>query len=145
MSYPAPTQPLHPERREAIPQPPRAPRTAKTDEFVPYPPPTTGVGHPIKFAPIAPVNIWAGETYQLIPALWDVEGNLQTPAEKLRFVSNNPRVLVSDTGLISTNVPPTIHSRRGSSETATIQILHGGINTSVPIVVRTDFNDIVSD
>jgi hypothetical protein len=146
MSYPAPTKGLWPERSIGRPQQVRAQYITKVDEFRPYPEPTTGVGIPVKFAPVEPISLFAGETHQLIPALLDIEGNLQTATERLRYVSNTPtKILVSDSGMISTNIPASQHSRRGSAVTATIQIHYGGINTFVPVVVRTDFNDIVSD
>jgi hypothetical protein len=144
MSFPAPTKGIWPEKPATRLSTPRAPRTS-SDTFTSYPPPTTGRNTPVKFAPIAPVSIWAGETYQLIPALLDIEGNLQTPTEKLRYTSNNAKIFISDTGTISTNIPASQHSRRGSAVTATIQIHHGGINTFVPIVVRVDDSDTVSD
>jgi hypothetical protein len=146
MSYPAPTKPLHPERRRAAqPLPPRAPRTSAGDGFVPYPAPTSGLGHPAKFAPIEAVVICARETHQLLPVLTDVTGATQQPTEPLRFTSNNPRIPVSDTGLVITACPPTLTSRRGASEHATIQVSHGSINTFVDVTVATDFNDVVSD
>jgi len=144
MSYPQPTKGLWPEKPNR-PLPPRVPRTSSPDEFVPYPPPTTGRGVPVKFVPIAPVTLSATETFQLNPALLDVEGKLQRPTERLRYVSNNPRIPVSDAGLITTNLPATTHSRRGASERGHIQVSHGVIDTLVEVLVRTDFDDIVSD
>jgi len=144
MSYPQPTKGLWPEKPNR-PLPPRVPRTNSPDEFVPYPPPTTGRGIPAKFLPIAPVTLFATETFQLNPVLLDVEGKLQRPTERLRYASNNLRIPVSDAGLITTNLPATTHSRRGASERGHIQVSHGVIDTLVEVLVRTDFDDIVSD
>jgi hypothetical protein len=144
MSYPQPTKALWPEKPNRS-LPPRVTRTSSPDEFVPYPPPTTGRGIPVKFAPLSPISIDAGDTHQIIAALVDVEDHLITPTEKLRYTSNNPKIHVSDGGLVTTNVPPTLVSRRGASEHGTIQIVHGGLSTLTSVTVRTDPNDLVSD
>jgi hypothetical protein len=103
------------------------------------------MGHPAKFAPIAPVNIWAGQTHQLLPTLQDLTGSTQQPTERITYRSNNPRIHVSDTGLVTTNIPPSLVSRRGASEHANIQINHGGVYSIVDVTVSTYFDDVVSD
>jgi hypothetical protein len=144
MSYPAPTKPLWPEKpsdRPALSKPVKRP-----DLITQYPPPTSGKGIPVRFVAIKPVRLFAGQMHHLTtPVLQDAEGNVQQPTQRITYRSNNPQILVTDGGMIATNVPPTLVSRRGASMHGTIQVSHGSINTLVDVTVATDFDDIISD
>jgi hypothetical protein len=147
MSYPAPTQPLHPEKPKygTPPQQLRAQYTTKGDTFVPYPAPTTGVNVAVRFAPIAPVTIYAGQTHQLLPTLQDVTGATQQPTERITYRSNNLQIPVSENGLVITACNPPVFSRKGSSVHGNIQINHDGINILVDVTVVPYVDSVVSD
>jgi hypothetical protein len=139
MIYPLPTQPP-----QLDPLKPKA----KIVEHVPYPPVTTGHGVPARIAPIGLVRIGVGETHQLKPILLDCFGNEQCPTERFSYSSNNPRVLVTDGGLIATNLPASVVSRRGAGEIAKITIVYGStapITTIADVFVSADFDHVVSD
>jgi hypothetical protein len=139
MIYRLPTQPP--------PLDPPKPK-AKVVEHIPYPPVTTGRGIPTKIASIKPVYIRAGQTYQLAPVLQDVTGVTQEPTDRFTFRSNNPRIPVSDTGLVITACPPNVVSRRGAGETAIITVSYGStapITSLVDIHVSGDFDNVISD
>ena len=139
--YPAPTQP----RPAAGTQH----RPAAVQPYTPYPSVTTALNVPTKFAPVPLVRLNAGDTHQLKPVLVNSANVVQVPKERFRYQSNNPKLLVSDTGLICTNIGPTPVSRRGAAERAIVTISYGAtvpvITTLVNVLVATDFNDIVSD
>jgi hypothetical protein len=139
MIYPLPTQPppLDPPKLEA-----------KVPEHIPYPPVTTGQGVPARIAPIELVRIGVGQTHQLKPVLLDCFENEQKPTERFSYSSNNPRVLVTDGGLIATNLPASVVSRRGAGEIAKITIVYGSaapVTTIADVFVSADFDHVVSD
>jgi hypothetical protein len=145
MSYPAPTKPLHPERRAAQPLSYRSPRTSAGDEFVAYPAPTSGEGTPVRFAPIAPVTIYAGQTHQLLPTLEDVNGTTQRPTQRITYRSTSLQLPVSENGLLITACNPTVFSRKGASVHGNVVVSHGSINTTVDVTVTPYADDVVSD
>jgi hypothetical protein len=139
MIYPLPTQP------PTLDQP--KPRV-KVVDHVPYPPVTTGQGVPARIAPIGLVRIGVGQTHQLEPVLLDCVGIEQKPTERFSYSSNNPRVLVTDGGLIATNLPASVVSRRGAGEIAKITIVYGStapVTTIADVFVSADFDHAVSD
>jgi hypothetical protein len=91
------------------------------------------------------VNIWAGQTHQLLPTLQDVTGATQQPTERITYRSNNPQIPVSESGLIITNCNATVFSRRGASVHGNIQVNHGSLNTTVDVLVTPYVDDVVSD
>jgi hypothetical protein len=132
MIYPLPTQPP--------PLDPPKPK-AKVADHVPYPAVTTGRGVPARIAPIGLVKIGVGQTHQLEATLLDCVGNEQQPIERFRFTSNNPRIQVSDSGLLTTNLPPQLVSRSGTGETGIITITYGStipVSSLVNIYVSAD-------
>jgi hypothetical protein len=139
MIYPAPTQPPLRDAPEPV---------LRVAEHVPYPKVTDGRGIPARIAPIGMVRLDVGQIFQLQPELHDVTGAIQQSTERFSFVSNSPRVLVSDAGLISTNCPPSVVSRRGAGESAKITISYGStatISVIAEVFVSTDRDHLVSD
>jgi hypothetical protein len=137
--YPLPTQPPLRDAPEPV---------LRLPEDVPYPAPTTGLAIPARIASIGLIKLEPGLIFQLEPILLDCAGNEQKPTGRFTYRSNNPRVLVSDAGLISTNCPPQLVSRRGSGQSAKVTIAYGStatITTIVEVFVSADFDHVVSD
>jgi len=141
MIYPAPTQPPPLDPPKPVP---------RTIEHTPYPAVTTGAAVASRIAPVGQIYLRAGQTYQLNPVLLDCFENEQrpSPSERFTFRSNSLSVPVSDTGLVITACQPSLVSRRGAGQAATITISYGStatITSLVEVHVTADFDHVISD